>query len=675
MTHCKLGAAIKYKKSPEKLDVAIIGAGMAGLYSAYRLNKKQPDTSFAIFERSERTGGRLDSDLVNFKNPKYNPNDHSDNAEPQYITVKEEQGGMRFLFDGMDDLMALFVELDLVDQIVPFPMNSGGKNRMYFRGTSFSAEEASSDDNSLWSALYNLNPAEQNLNPKDIVTDVFNRILQENPQFDPFPESADKKSKGEAKKGPEFWQRFRNLCNWKGKPLNQWTLWELFNDMGYSNECITMLYRSLGFNGTFLSKMNAGVAYQLLEDFPADVRFRTFLDGFSTLPNKLVESIGEENIHLRSELSELDTLDDGSFKLTIARTNQNGVVETDTVIAKKVILALPRLALEKLFVRSNAFNKLKAFDQEQGESDAQDLWTLLQSASNQPLLKINLYYEKPWWGRDISGRPSIEFGPNFADLPTGSVYPFYAVDEKLAASLMYLERDENPQGKAKIEIDAASESKYEKPAALTIYCDYANINFWSELQKTAGEETFVNPRAKDILESVPSDMAPAADSIVKAATSFFKDIFNTHYVPEPILTSARIWEGNSSTLSYEEGNFGYGVHQWAVGYNDIDVTKQLAKPFKTADLFICGEAFSDYQGWVEGALRSADLVLNYFNIAPISEVVKNPSKTVRKQYNANVDQNIKQQLGVEPPAIIKDSEGDQIPSGKECSVGLTRIIS
>ena len=40
------------------------------------------------------------------------------------------------------------------------------------------------------------------------------------------------------------------------------------------------------------------------------------------------------------------------------------------------------------------------------------------------------------------------------------------------------------------------------------------------------------------------------------------------------------------------------------------------------NVFTCGEAFSDYQGWVEGALRSADLVLGCepFGLEPISAV-------------------------------------------------------
>lgn len=42
-----------------ELDVAIVGAGAAGTYLAYRLIQARPDWRIAIFERSTRIGGRL----------------------------------------------------------------------------------------------------------------------------------------------------------------------------------------------------------------------------------------------------------------------------------------------------------------------------------------------------------------------------------------------------------------------------------------------------------------------------------------------------------------------------------------------------------------------------------------------------------------------------------------
>lgn len=115
MTHYKIGTDISQKPIPDAVKVAVIGAGMSGLYSAWRLQCETDVDDFAIFERSNRTGGRLDSDLIHFR-------DNRAGAKPNStITVKEEQGGMRFLFEGMDDLMALFLRLGPRRSDSPFP--------------------------------------------------------------------------------------------------------------------------------------------------------------------------------------------------------------------------------------------------------------------------------------------------------------------------------------------------------------------------------------------------------------------------------------------------------------------------------------------------------------------------------------------------------------------------
>ncbi|PHS08574.1 MAG: hypothetical protein COA88_06315 [Kordia sp.] len=43
-------------------DVIIVGAGVSGLYAAWRLLKKNSKLKVTILERLNRTGGRLDTD-------------------------------------------------------------------------------------------------------------------------------------------------------------------------------------------------------------------------------------------------------------------------------------------------------------------------------------------------------------------------------------------------------------------------------------------------------------------------------------------------------------------------------------------------------------------------------------------------------------------------------------
>ena len=123
-------------------------------------------------------------------------------------------------------------------------------------------------------------------------------------------------------------------------------------------------------------------------------------------------------------------------------------------------------------------------------------------------------------------------------------------------------------------------------------------------------------------------------------------MFNSHYVPAPVLTSARIWAGTTELGIPPSQQVGYGVHQWGMHANDKEVMEALVEPI--AGIYTCGEAFSDYQGWVEGALRSADRVLAEFGLEPISDVYTKehgpPSKVVRAKYKEFSAERIKKYI-------------------------------
>lgn len=158
-------------------------------------------------------------------------------------TVRDEEGGMRFNF-GMQQLMALNFELDLCDQLVPFPMAPTKPEfglHYFLRSNEFSTATA---DGSKWAQLYNLSKAEQGKTPGELLREIFQTILDANAGVMVWPTPP-------AAPTPEDWQTFRLKFEWKGIPLNQWQLWGLLRDLGYSEECITMLSHSLGFEGPF----------------------------------------------------------------------------------------------------------------------------------------------------------------------------------------------------------------------------------------------------------------------------------------------------------------------------------------------------------------------------------------------------------------------------------------
>lgn len=533
-------------------DIAIVGAGVSGLYCAWRLLEADPHVTVTLIERLDRTGGRLDSDLVE--------------VAPGEV-VREEEGGMRFNF-GMTELMTLNAALGLCDQIVTFPMGTPDlPNRFFIRGASFTAQEAADSKQMIWSTLYDLKPEEQGLSPTELVTAAYRNVLLANGV--PY-------ASGQT---PEEWTHFRNHCAWRGIPLNQWQMWGLLRDMGYSEECIAMLSETIGFAGPFKSMANAGDAFQILADFPKDPHYYTFERGFSTLPNALKDRLSREFADrvtiVLSANAERVTRTEGEIIVQYAQTRTTGGAPKETVLRKEVsarqlVLAAPAKGCRDIFQSAPALRDAP---------EADVLWDALSAVLGMKLMKINLYFTKPWWQNGMTGRPPVQFGPSFSDLPINAVYPFYALPE---------EGREPLTGLPPIR-DAA--------AALTIYCDFDNTNFWHGLQNVGA--AFDSPLQQQMNARRPQVMYPASQAVVSEARRQLAALFAVNDVPEPVLTSYRLWDG--------EQPFAFAYHQWSLNADDPALRETFANPMP--GVYLCNEAFSDMQGWVNGSLRSCDLAL------------------------------------------------------------------
>jgi hypothetical protein len=55
--------------------------------------------------------------------------------------------------------------------------------------------------------------------------------------------------------------------------------------------------------------------------------------------------------------------------------------------------------------------------------------------------------------------------------------------------------------------------------------------------------------------------------------------------------------------------FGGGWKSWNIGVQSCEVKRQILNPVKGVPVYICGEAYSDAQGWVGGALQTTDMLL------------------------------------------------------------------
>lgn len=558
------------------VDIVIVGAGVSGMYCARQIVTARPGTTVAVVERLDRTGGRLDTDLIRTDDD---------------TTIREEEGGMRFNY-GMTELMQLVDDLGLCGEIVPFPMASndptnGNTNRYLLRGRSFSAQEAADGGNVIWGEVYDLAPEERELSPTDLVTNAYRNVLLANTGREGLDTAF------EGGRQPEWWTAFRTMFEWKGIALDQWQMWGLLRDMGYSEECVTMLSETIGFAGPFKSMANAGDAFQILADFPKVPTYFTFAKGFSTLPDALRDDLvanhaDEVGIFLSSNVDAI-TRDGDDFVLSITQSPEGqdstswiSGGESRTATAPTVILAVATAGAEQLFIDSPALRD---------RDDARDLWDHIHSSMGMPLLKINLYFERPWWTDGQLSRPPIQFGPNFTDLPVNAVYPFYG--ENAFHDLL-------EPGQA-----ASDAGIQDVPAALTIYCDFDNTNFWHGLQDVG--PMFTSPLQDTQSDTVPQVLFPASTAVVAEARRQLGALFGTAWVPEPILTSYRLWDG--------QDDFEYAYHQWRTGVDDDAVRTFLSQPFP--GLHFCNEAISDMHGWVNGSLRSSNLALAHLDIGPM----------------------------------------------------------
>jgi len=104
---------------------------------------------------------------------------------------------------------------------------------------------------------------------------------------------------------------------------------------------------------------------------------------------------------------------------------------------------------------------------------------------------------------------------------------------------------------------------YESGLIMISYTDGKNTEYW-ESYASLGEEYLIRALHKEI-----------------------KELFGIE-PPDPEFVSVHYWKD--------------GFHVWKLGEESQKVSKEILKPFKNKEVYICGEAYSLKQGWIEGAL-------------------------------------------------------------------------
>jgi monoamine oxidase len=82
-------------------------------------------------------------------------------------------------------------------------------------------------------------------------------------------------------------------------------------------------------------------------------------------------------------------------------------------------------------------------------------------------------------------------------------------------------------------------------------------------------------------------------------------------IPDPYVSAFYDWGDDP---------YGGGYHAWAGGFGvplPWEAAKRIRQPVVGVPVHVCGEAYSDQQAWVEGALCTAELMLKeHFGMDP-----------------------------------------------------------
>jgi lysine 2-monooxygenase len=522
----------------ESCDIAIVGAGVAGLYTAWRLlRSSEPEKrpKIVIFESATRIGGRLKTSSIEFLGKK----------------IIVEEGGMRFL-KSHKHLMRLLEDLGLDPQIRKFGMGDEN-NRYYLRGESFTRGHAKKKPG-IWGKIYSLSKRETGKSPFRIVEGVMRKVTKPyrgtraKPQS-PLPDEWKPEN-------PFTWTRFRQMeypFN-SGLRVYQWGFRALLEELELTNECVQMLMDTGGFSIPYEDMVGAGSGLQLIASFPDNPDFYTLSKGYEELPRKIGSEIEKLGGDIRRTCAVHRVERDGNWLQLGVKGRGEPAIR-----ALKVILAVPVIPMGNILRNSRGMKS--------AISTAQ---THLKKIVHMPLTKINLYFENDWWQAK-----KIKNGGCFTDLPLSQVYFF--------------------------RIDAVDDNR--AFTGITIYSDGRRGNYWRQLQELGAD---YRHKTKHSQIKADSNLVVCKEIVVRHAMRQLREMFGLSRIPAPLFATISKWG--------EEG-LGEGDHQWAVGANDEAIRKELVEIDR--GLYLCGEAISDYQDWVEGALRSSDLVLQRgFNLAP-----------------------------------------------------------
>jgi monoamine oxidase len=465
-------------------DVAIVGGGVAGCYCAYRLARADPTQRIVLIESELRLGGRLET--------KFFPN----------VSTPVELGGA-FVTDLHPRTCTLLRELDL--ELTPVTWS---RRFFFIRGRRFTDRDCKEAPDSI---PYGLAASERGRTPVEILLEALNKILPGVDELWPMNRQG----------SPEEVERRLRETRVEGRVLDDWEIGALLRRV-MSGEAHRALMETFGAASNFQGA-SAYDAMRTLMGELAPQRAFVVKQGFQRLPEELASRSGVE-VRAGARLEAVAAARDGVSL---------GLGDGDRISAKRVVLALPRVAIEIIRFEASP-EALRAFR------------AMLNKVRAVPAFKLYMTFDRMWWPEIQS-----ETAASFTDLPMQQCYYFDA-----------------PSGSAAL--------------LLAVFADDERALDW-QARHAAGEAVAVSPE------------------LVESAMQQLRIMHPDEFIPEPIGAKARAWPG--------------AWHAWRPGAQSWRRANAVLGPHLDLPLYVCGEAYSDRQGWVEGAVESTSHMLRlYFKL-------------------------------------------------------------
>ncbi|MBU6436238.1 MAG: FAD-dependent oxidoreductase, partial [Betaproteobacteria bacterium] len=339
------------------------------------------------------------------------------------------------------------------------------------------------------------------------------------------------------------------------KPLYDTGFWSLLMSQ-LSMEAYHLVQDASGYFSIYNNWSSYGAFLEFMRNY-ADSQYLKLTQGYQALPLALAEGFqmmgGTVQTHRR--LYGLTPQVRGGEPLIRMTLGQPGNPLQWVQYARHVVLALPQRALQLLDPSSFIF------DSPQFRDD-------LDTVTAEPASKLFLSYSEPWWQK-LS--PPINTGRSDTDLPLRQCY--YVGTETAAPH-------------AGMSLLMAS------------YNDGMADSYWDTYLKRSRFGPHHDPYIGKHSGLIDSRLLAPHDMVMEVQ----RQLTTMHGVPIPA-PAAAIYH------NWVEDPAGAGWYFWNPHVRSWEVATRIRQPLPGYPVYTCGSCYSENQGWVEGALNTAEMML------------------------------------------------------------------